>query len=178
MPKPASRPSSHQTGPVSGGFSDEDVPPGQRGPAAFDQIYTGNAGLTWREHKSGFWATAALEYGSGTPATLPNDAQTPGELIEADPQFVAALGGDREKAKALALLLMPYFITGLFELGLAMSLHYAFRPAHADRTVRGAVPVAQGAERAHPARPLSARGSRITRAETSGRRVGADAELV
>ncbi|HWO01701.1 MAG TPA: TonB-dependent receptor [Blastocatellia bacterium] len=62
-----------QTGPVSGGFSDEDVPPGQRGPAAFDQIYTGNAGLTWRQHKSGFWATAALEYGSGTPATLPND---------------------------------------------------------------------------------------------------------
>lgn len=62
-----------QTGPVSGGFTVEAVGPGERGPAAFDQIHTGAAGLTWREHKSGFWASAALEYGSGTPAALPND---------------------------------------------------------------------------------------------------------
>jgi 5-hydroxyisourate hydrolase-like protein (transthyretin family) len=62
-----------QTGPVSGGFTVEAVEPGARGPAAFDQIHTGVAGLTWREHKSGFWASTALEYGSGTPAALPND---------------------------------------------------------------------------------------------------------
>jgi len=62
-----------QIGPVSGGFADEEVAPGQRGPAAFDQIHTGTAGLTWRERKSGFWASAALEYGSGTPAAFLND---------------------------------------------------------------------------------------------------------
>jgi TonB dependent receptor/Carboxypeptidase regulatory-like domain len=62
-----------QTGPISGGFTVEAVGPGERGPAAFDQIHTGTAGLTWREHKSGFWASTGLEYGSGTPAALPND---------------------------------------------------------------------------------------------------------
>jgi outer membrane receptor protein involved in Fe transport len=62
-----------QTGPVSGGFTVEAVGPGERGPAAFDQIHTGTAGLTWRERKSGFWASTGLEYGSGTPAALPND---------------------------------------------------------------------------------------------------------
>jgi TonB dependent receptor/Carboxypeptidase regulatory-like domain len=61
-----------QTGPIVGGFTVEDVEPGERGPAAFDQIHTGVAGLTWREHRSGFWASAALEYGSGTPASLKN----------------------------------------------------------------------------------------------------------
>ena len=62
-----------QTGPISGGFTVEAVGPGERGPAAFDQIHTGTAGLTWREHKSGFWASTGLEYGSGTPAALPDD---------------------------------------------------------------------------------------------------------
>jgi hypothetical protein len=61
------------TGPVSGGFTVESVEPGERGPAAFDQIHTATAGLTWREHRSGFWASAALEYGSGTPAAFPNE---------------------------------------------------------------------------------------------------------
>jgi hypothetical protein len=61
-----------QTGPVSGGFTVEEVAPGERGPAAFDQIHTSVAGLTWRERHSGFWASTQLEYGSGTPATLPN----------------------------------------------------------------------------------------------------------
>jgi len=60
-----------QTGPVSGGFTVEEGRAAERNPAAFDQIHTGVAGLTWREHHSGFWASAALEYGSGTPATLP-----------------------------------------------------------------------------------------------------------
>lgn len=60
------------TGPVSGGFTVESVEPGERGPAAFDQIHTATAGLTWREHKSGFWASGALEYGSGTPTAFPN----------------------------------------------------------------------------------------------------------
>lgn len=62
-----------QTGPIVGGFSVEEIATGERGPAAFDQIHTGVAGLTWREHRSGFWASAALEYGSGTPASLRNE---------------------------------------------------------------------------------------------------------
>ncbi|MEN3332543.1 MAG: hypothetical protein V7641_1908 [Blastocatellia bacterium] len=63
-----------QIGPVSGGFTDEAVEPGERGTPAFDQIHTGVAGLTWRERRSGFWASTALEYGSGTPASLHNEA--------------------------------------------------------------------------------------------------------
>jgi len=63
-----------QTGPIVGGFTVEAVEPGERNPAAFDQIHTGVAGLTWREHRSGFWASASLEYGSGTPASLRNTA--------------------------------------------------------------------------------------------------------
>ena len=59
-----------QTGPVSGGFTIEEVAPGDVGPAAFDQIYTGVTGLTWREHRTGIWVSGALEYGSGTPAAL------------------------------------------------------------------------------------------------------------
>jgi len=60
-----------QTAPASGGFTIEaDAAPGERGPAAFDQIHTAVAGLTWRERRSGFFASGALEYGSGTPATL------------------------------------------------------------------------------------------------------------
>ena len=61
-----------QTGPISGGFTVEQVEPGERGPAAFDQIHTAVGGLTWRERHSGFWASTGLEYGSGTPAALPN----------------------------------------------------------------------------------------------------------
>jgi outer membrane receptor protein involved in Fe transport len=61
-----------QTGPISGGFTVENVEPGERGPAAFDQIHTAVAGLTWRERHSGFWISSALEYGSGTPASLLN----------------------------------------------------------------------------------------------------------
>jgi outer membrane receptor protein involved in Fe transport len=59
-----------QTGPVSGGFTVERVEAGQRNPAAFDQIHTAVAGITWRERRSGFWASTALEYGSGTLASL------------------------------------------------------------------------------------------------------------
>ncbi len=76
-----------QTGPVSGGFTIEDVAPGERGPAAFDQIHTAVAGVTWREHKTGLWAGAAFEYGSGAPATLPNSeggevqARLPAHLV-------------------------------------------------------------------------------------------------
>lgn len=61
-----------QTGPVSGGFTVESVDAGQRGPAAFDQIHTATAGLTWRARKSGLWVSSALEYGSGTPAAMKN----------------------------------------------------------------------------------------------------------
>lgn len=63
-----------QTGPISGGFTVEEVEPGEAGPAAFDQIHTAVAGLNWRDRHSGFWSGAALEYGSGTPAALPNVA--------------------------------------------------------------------------------------------------------
>ena len=59
-----------QTGPVSGGFTVEETRVGERNPAAFDQIHTAVSGLTWREPNSGFWTSAAFEYGSGTPATL------------------------------------------------------------------------------------------------------------
>jgi outer membrane receptor protein involved in Fe transport len=59
-----------QTGPISGGFTVEEVEAGERGPAAFDQIHTAVAGVTWHEHRSGFWISPALEYGSGTPAAL------------------------------------------------------------------------------------------------------------
>ena len=61
-----------QTGPISGGFTVEQVEPGERGPAAFDQIHTAVGGLTWRERHSGFWASTSVEYGSGTPAALRN----------------------------------------------------------------------------------------------------------
>lgn len=59
-----------QTGPVSGGFTVEETGPGERNPAAFDQIHTTVGGVTWRERRSGFWSSAEFEYGSGTPAAL------------------------------------------------------------------------------------------------------------
>jgi hypothetical protein len=78
------------TGPLSGGFTgghdehdehdrdehddhDEQSEPGERFAAAFDQIHTVVAGLNYRERRSGFFAAAQFEYGSGTPAALPND---------------------------------------------------------------------------------------------------------
>jgi len=70
----------------------------------------------------------------GTQARLDALQVKPADAsAEAFGKLAFALGGDLEKSKALALLLMPYFITGLFELGLAMSLHYAFRPGHAPK---------------------------------------------
>lgn len=76
-----------QTGPISGGFTIEDVGLGESGPAAFDQIHTAVAGLTEREHRSGFFVTTQFEYGSGTPASLPNSTggeslvRLPGHLV-------------------------------------------------------------------------------------------------
>lgn len=64
-----------QTGPVSGGFTVEQVAPGETGPAAFDQIHTAAAGVAWHERRTGFWARTELEYGSGTPATLQQDGE-------------------------------------------------------------------------------------------------------
>jgi hypothetical protein len=77
-----------QTGPISGGFTVENVEPGERGPAAFDQIHTAVAGLNYRERRSGFFATAQLEYGSGTPAALPN-ADGEEVLLRLPEHFVA-----------------------------------------------------------------------------------------
>jgi outer membrane receptor protein involved in Fe transport len=79
-----------QTAPASGGFTIEDAPPGTRHPAAFDQIHTGVAGLTWREKRSGFFASGALEYGSGTPATL-RDANGEERLVRLPEHTVANL---------------------------------------------------------------------------------------
>ena len=62
-----------QIGPISGGFSDENVEDGETAPAAFDQIHTAVAGITYSENRSGFFATSQFEYGSGTPAALPNE---------------------------------------------------------------------------------------------------------
>lgn len=76
------------TGPISGGFTVEDVEPGQRSPAAFDQIHTGVAGLTYRERRSGFFATTQLEYGSGTPAAL-HVAEGDEALVRLPGHFVA-----------------------------------------------------------------------------------------
>ena len=58
---------------VSGGFTIEDVAPGETGPAAFDQIHTAVAGITERERWTGIFVTAQMEYGSGMPASLPNE---------------------------------------------------------------------------------------------------------
>jgi len=60
-----------QIGPVTGGFAHESVEPGERFPAAFDQIHTGTAGVLWRHRRSGLWLGVSFEYGSGTPAELP-----------------------------------------------------------------------------------------------------------
>jgi len=60
-----------QIGPIAGGFADEEIPPGARVPAAFDQIHTGTAGVLWRHRRTGLWAGLTFEYGSGTPAELP-----------------------------------------------------------------------------------------------------------
>jgi len=79
-----------QTAPASGGFTIEDAPPGTRGPAAFDQIHTGVAGLTWRERRTGFFASGALEYGSGTPASL-RDASGEERLVRLPQHLVANL---------------------------------------------------------------------------------------
>ena len=76
------------TDPISGGFTVEDVEPGQRSPAAFDQIHTGVAGLTYRERRSGFFATTQLEYGSGTPAAL-HVAEGDEALVRLPDHFVA-----------------------------------------------------------------------------------------
>ncbi|MEW6209854.1 MAG: TonB-dependent receptor [Acidobacteriota bacterium] len=55
------------TGPIVGGFAHEELDEGARVSAAFDQIHTVASGLTWHEKRSGFRASAAFEYGSGTP---------------------------------------------------------------------------------------------------------------
>jgi TonB-dependent receptor-like protein/carboxypeptidase family protein len=79
-----------QTGPISGGFTVEQVGPGERRPAAFDQIHTAVGGLTWRERHSGFWASTSLEYGSGTPAAL-RDAEGAETRVRLAEHFVANL---------------------------------------------------------------------------------------
>src|ERR1041384_1829928 len=79
-----------QTGPVSGGFSIEESAAGARTPAAFDQIHTMVGGLTWRAHQSGFWTSAAFDYGSGTPATL-RAADGAESLVRLPEHFVANL---------------------------------------------------------------------------------------
>ena len=79
-----------QTAPASGGFTIEDSPAGTRAPAAFDQIHTAVGGLTWRERRSGFFASAAFEYGSGTPATFPG-ADGEERLVRLPGHFVANL---------------------------------------------------------------------------------------
>lgn len=56
-----------QFGPIAGGFTDEVAGLDERFSPAFDQIHTGSAGITYQEHKSGFYTGLAFEYGSGTP---------------------------------------------------------------------------------------------------------------
>jgi hypothetical protein len=76
------------TGPISGGVTVEEVEPGERSPAAFDQVHTAVAGLTYRKRRSGFFASTQLEYGSGTPAALPN-SEGEEKLVRLPDHFVA-----------------------------------------------------------------------------------------
>jgi outer membrane receptor protein involved in Fe transport len=73
------------TGPIVGGFAHEEAEEGARAPAAFDQIHTLVSGLTWHEKRSGFRASAAFEYGSGTPV------ESEGGFIRLPDHFVANL---------------------------------------------------------------------------------------
>lgn len=73
------------TGEIVGGFAHEELAEGVRVPAAFDQIHTIASGLTWREKRSGFWASAAFEYGSGTPT------ESGGGFVRLPEHFVANL---------------------------------------------------------------------------------------
>jgi len=59
-----------------------------------------------------------------------------------------ALGRNGTKAKALSMLVMPYFITILFEFGFTMSLHYAFRPFAPTRAAATPTLRAWGPEKA------------------------------
>jgi hypothetical protein len=79
-----------QTGPISGGFTIEDVGAGDKAPAAFDQIHTAVAGVTYREHRTGLFATTQFEYGSGTPASFP-DENGDEHLIRLPGHFIANL---------------------------------------------------------------------------------------
>jgi outer membrane cobalamin receptor len=79
-----------QTAPASGGFTIEDSPAGTRAPAAFDQIHTAVGGLAWRERRTGFFASGAFEYGSGTPATL-RDEDGEERLVRLPQHFLANL---------------------------------------------------------------------------------------
>lgn len=56
-----------QIGPISGGFSDDSLAPGERMLPAFDQIQNVKAGFTYQEKRSGLFAGMSFEYGSGTP---------------------------------------------------------------------------------------------------------------
>ena len=81
-----------QTGPISGGFSIENVEAGETGPAAFDQIHTAVAGITKHEKRSGLFVTAQFDYGSGTPAALP-DENGDETLVRLPSHFTASIYG-------------------------------------------------------------------------------------
>lgn len=49
---------------------------------------------------------------------------------EAFANAAEVFGYSRDKAKVGSGMFMPYLITGLFELGFTMAVHYAFRPRH------------------------------------------------
>jgi len=67
---------------------------------------------------------------------------------EAFANLANALGRNGTKAKALSMLVMPYFITILFEFGFTMSLHYAFRPFAPTRVAATPTLRAWGPEKA------------------------------
>lgn len=54
-------------GPITGGFAgDEPLVAGEKIVPAFDQTHAGTAQIFYRNHWRGFWAGAAMRYGSGT----------------------------------------------------------------------------------------------------------------
>ncbi len=76
-------------GPVVGGLSVEKLEPGERTLPAFDQIHTGTTGLSWRNHRTGLWASFGLEFGSGTPTALRQEGADEEVLVRLPEHLVA-----------------------------------------------------------------------------------------
>ncbi len=81
-------------GPVSGGFADEDIAPGERIPPAFDERHTGTADIFYRSKWKSAWTGFTFRYGSGTATE--EDVLVAGmpapELVRLPQHFTADFG--------------------------------------------------------------------------------------